>query len=69
MLHSKSVNFMNYRDEYCVFVAAGHFADALISNKWSVLSVRRLMTTVGLLGPGIFLLFFSAVRNLVLAVM
>jgi len=50
-----------------VGVVAGHFADALIASKWTVLSVRRLMTSIGLLGPGIFLLFFSAVNNLVLA--
>ena len=49
--------------------AAGHFADALILHKWTVLSVRRLMTCLGLLAPGIFLLFFSAVNNLALAVM
>ena len=51
------------------FAAAGHFADALVAQKWTVLSVRRLMTSIGLLGPGIFLLFFSAVNNLLLAVM
>jgi len=51
-----------------VGVAAGHFADALISNKWSVLSVRRLMTTIGMLGPGIFMCFFSAVDSLSLAI-
>lgn len=50
-------------------VAAGHFADALIARKWTVLSVRRLMTCVGLIGPGIFLLFFSAVNQLALAVL
>jgi hypothetical protein len=44
-------------------------ADSLIARKWSVLSVRRLMTAVGLLGPGIFLLFFSAVNNLALAML
>lgn len=49
-------------------VAAGHFADSLISKNWTVLSVRRLMTCVGLLGPGLFLLFFSAVYNLPLAI-
>ena len=54
----------------CVYIsAAGHFADALIANKWTVLSVRRLMTCIGLLGPGIFTLCFSAVNSLVLAVM
>lgn len=51
-----------------VGVAAGHFADALVAQKWTVLSVRRLMTSIGLLGPGIFLLFFSAVNNLLFAV-
>ncbi|ESO09538.1 hypothetical protein HELRODRAFT_97629 [Helobdella robusta] len=49
-------------------VVAGHFADALILRKWTVLSVRRLMTVLGLIGPGVFIIFFSAVNNLVLAV-
>ncbi|KAK2168532.1 hypothetical protein LSH36_16g08005 [Paralvinella palmiformis] len=52
-----------------VGMAAGHFADALIARKWTVLSVRRLMTSVGLIGPGIFIVFFSGVNNLVLAVL
>ena len=56
-------------DLYFPVAVAGHFADALIANKWTVLSVRRLMTTIGMLGPGIFLLFFSAVNNLMLAIM
>lgn len=51
-----------------VGVVAGHFADSLISRKWTVLSVRRLMTSIGLLGPGIFLLCFCAVDSLLLAV-
>jgi hypothetical protein len=51
------------------FLAAGHCADTLIAQKWTVLSVRRLMTCLGLLCPGIFLLFFSAVNNLALAVL
>lgn len=49
-------------------VAAGHFADSLVSRKWTVLSVRRLMTSIGLLGPGVFLLCFCAVDNLLFAV-
>jgi len=49
-------------------VAAGHFADSLIQNRWSVLSVRRLMTAIGLLGPGLFMLLFISVDNLLLAV-
>ncbi|XP_041356642.1 sialin-like [Gigantopelta aegis] len=52
-----------------VGVVAAHFADALIAHKWTVLSVRRLMTSIGLLGPGLFILFFSAVNNIPLAVL
>lgn len=48
---------------------AGHFADTLVLRRWTVLSVRRLMTTLGLLGPGIFLLAFCAVDNMLAAVM
>ena len=45
--------------------AAGHLADRLITQKkWTVLSVRRLMTTVGLVGPAVFLLLFCGVTNL-----
>lgn len=52
-----------------VGMVAGHYADSLITrHKWTILSVRRLMTSVGLLGPGLFILFFSAVNNLPLAV-
>ncbi|XP_013391484.1 probable anion transporter 4, chloroplastic [Lingula anatina] len=51
-----------------VGVAAGHFADSLIAKKWTILSVRRLMTCLGLLGPGLFLLLFSAVYNVPLAI-
>lgn len=52
-----------------VGMGAGHFADSLITrDKWTLLSVRRLMTSIGLLGPGLFILFFSAVNNLSLAV-
>ncbi|CAH1772740.1 unnamed protein product [Owenia fusiformis] len=51
-----------------VGMAAGHFADALVSKKWTVLSVRRLMTSIGLLGPGLFILFFSGVKSLAWAV-
>jgi len=49
-------------------VAAGHFADFLIQNRWTVLSVRRLMTAIGLLGPALFMLLFISVDNLLLAV-
>jgi len=50
-------------------LAAGHFADYLIQNRWTVLSVRRLMTAIGLLGPGLFMLLFISVDSLPLAVM
>jgi hypothetical protein len=46
-------------------IFGGHFA---IINKWSVLSVRRLMTCIGLIGPSIFLLFFINTENLLLAI-
>ena len=52
-----------------VGIGAGHFADTLIRERWTVLSVRRLMTAVGLLGPGLLILFFSATNNFALAVM
>lgn len=51
-----------------VGVVAGHFADSLIGRRWTVLSVRRLMTSIGLIGPGIFLLCFCAVNSLMAAV-
>ncbi|XP_064476855.1 uncharacterized protein LOC135390843 [Ornithodoros turicata] len=49
-------------------VLAGHLADSLVARRWSVLSVRRLMTAVGLAGPGLFLLCFCAVDNMLAAV-
>ncbi|XP_018897871.1 uncharacterized protein [Bemisia tabaci] len=51
-----------------VGVVAGHYADILITQRWSVLSVRRLMSSIGLIGPGVFLLMFCAVDNLLAAV-
>lgn len=51
-------------------VVSGHIADGLLQNKnWSVLNVRRLMTCVGLIGPGLFLAIFCVVDNLLFAVM
>jgi hypothetical protein len=48
---------------------AGHFADTLVGQqRWTVLSVRRLMTSIGLLGPGVFMLAFCTVDNLLAAV-
>lgn len=50
-------------------LVAGNYADKLIDNRWSVLSVRRLMTTIGLVGPAVFLLLFCTVNNLAPAIM
>ena len=50
-------------------IFAGHLADSLISKKWSLLSIRRLMTIIGLVGPALFLIIFMNVDNLVLAIM
>jgi len=45
-------------------IVAGNYADKLIDHRWSVLTVRRLMTTIGLMGPAIFLLLFCSVNSL-----
>lgn len=52
-----------------LFLVAGHVADSLLMGNWSILSVRRLMTSIGLIGPGLFLAFFGVVDNLLAAVM
>jgi len=51
------------------FLVSGHLADSLISSSWTVLSVRRCMTTIGLIGPSIFLLFFMSAESLQTALM
>ncbi|XP_043236936.1 sodium-dependent phosphate transport protein 1, chloroplastic-like [Amphibalanus amphitrite] len=62
---SISLTAVPYIVNSVIGVAAGHLADRLITKKqWTVLSVRRLMTTVGLVGPAVFLLLFCAVTNL-----
>lgn len=63
-----SLTAMPYLINSLFGVVSGHFADSLVSRKWTVLSVRRLMTCIGLIGPGIFLLCFYAVNNLLAAV-
>ncbi|XP_078657544.1 uncharacterized protein LOC144903368 isoform X1 [Branchiostoma floridae x Branchiostoma belcheri] len=53
-----------------VGVGAGHMSDWLVSRKnWTVLSVRRLMTSIGLLGPAVFILAFSTTNNLIVALL
>lgn len=49
-------------------IVAGNYADKLIDRRWSVLTVRRLMTTIGLVGPAIFLLLFCTVNSLAAAI-
>ncbi|GAB6026522.1 hypothetical protein CHUAL_012945 [Chamberlinius hualienensis] len=51
-----------------VGMVSGHLADSFISRKWSILSVRRLMTCIGLIGPGVFLLCFCNVKSMLFAV-
>ncbi|VDP91488.1 unnamed protein product [Echinostoma caproni] len=41
-------------------IAAGHIADHFIQRQWSVLAVRRLMTCIGLAGPGLLMFLFSS---------
>ncbi|KAL7294169.1 sodium-dependent phosphate transport protein 1, chloroplastic-like [Trichogramma pretiosum] len=65
---SISLTAIPYIVNSLVGIMAGHSADNLIQKRWSILSVRRLMTNIGLIGPGAFLLAFCAVDNLLLAV-
>ncbi|XP_063994096.1 uncharacterized protein LOC135171470 [Diachasmimorpha longicaudata] len=65
---SISLTALPYVVNSLVGIAAGHSADNLIQKRWPILSVRRLMTNIGLIGPGAFLLAFYAVDNLLAAV-
>ncbi|XP_017785194.1 PREDICTED: sodium-dependent phosphate transport protein 1, chloroplastic-like [Nicrophorus vespilloides] len=50
-------------------VISGHLADSLLLHKsWSVLNVRRLMTSIGLVGPALFLSIFCVVDERFLAI-
>lgn len=49
-------------------IVSGHFADGLVRRRWSVLFVRRLMTCIGLMGPGFLLFMFSASSSIPVAV-
>jgi len=49
-------------------ILIGHLADSLITGNWSILSVRRTMTSIGLIGPAIFMLIFMGVDSLLLAI-
>lgn len=48
---------------------AGHLADSLIMGNWTILSVRRTMTSIGLVGPAIFMLLFMNVESFHLAIL
>lgn len=50
-------------------IVAGHFADSLIMGNWTILSVRRIMTSIGLIGPAIFMLLFMNVESFQLAIL
>ncbi|XP_034944346.1 sodium-dependent phosphate transport protein 1, chloroplastic-like [Chelonus insularis] len=65
---SISLTAIPYIVNSLVGIVAGYSADNLIQKRWSILSVRRLMTNIGLIGPGAFLLAFCAVDDLLLAV-
>ncbi|PAA58323.1 hypothetical protein BOX15_Mlig007974g1, partial [Macrostomum lignano] len=52
-----------------VGIGAGYFSDALIRERWTALSVRRLMTFVGLVGPGVLILLFAGSSSIALAVL
>ncbi|KAJ8680366.1 hypothetical protein QAD02_016153 [Eretmocerus hayati] len=65
---SMSLTAVPYIVNSLVGIVASHGADNLIQKRWPVLSVRRLMTNIGLIGPGAFLLAFCAVDNLLAAV-
>lgn len=67
--HSMSLTAVPYIVNSLFGVVSGHIADGLLQNKgWSVLNVRRLMTCIGLIGPGLFLAIFCVVDNLLFAV-
>lgn len=50
-------------------LVAGNYAEKLIDHRWPVLTVRRLMTTLGLMGPAIFLFLFCTVQSIAAAIM
>lgn len=49
-------------------IVSGHLADSLISSNWTVLSVRRIMTLIGLIGPSIFIVVFMTAESLQMAI-
>ena len=51
------------------YLVAGHLADSMIMGNWTILSVRRTMTMIGLIGPAIFMLLFMSVETFGLAIL
>lgn len=67
--HDISFTALPFIANSIVGVVAGHRADYLIAKgSWTVLSVRRLMTGIGLLGPAVFVLLFGYVSNVAVAI-
>ncbi|CAG9861485.1 unnamed protein product [Phyllotreta striolata] len=66
--HSLSLTAVPYIVNSIFGVISGHVADGLLGSKnWSVLNVRRLMTSIGLIGPALFLAIFCVVDHLAFA--
>ncbi|KAJ8040428.1 putative anion transporter 4, chloroplastic [Holothuria leucospilota] len=67
--HDISFTALPFIANSIVGVVAGHRADYLIAKgSWTVLSVRRLMTGIGLLGPAVFVLLFGSVSSVAVAI-
>lgn len=67
--HCLSLTAVPYIVNSICGVIAGHLADSLLLNKaWSILNVRRLMTSIGLMGPALFLAIFCVVDERFLAI-
>ncbi|CAH1111952.1 unnamed protein product [Psylliodes chrysocephalus] len=66
--HSLSLTAVPYIVNSIFGVISGHVADSLLGSKnWSILNVRRLMTSIGLIGPALFLAIFCVVDHLAFA--
>ena len=66
---SISLTALPYLINSAAGVFAGHWADSLIEKNWSLISVRRIMTTFGLVLPAFFLMIFSTVNALLPAIL
>lgn len=66
---SISLTALPYLINSAAGVFAGHWADSLIHKNWSLISVRRIMTTLGLVLPAFFLMLFCTVNALLPAIL